>query len=379
MITDILWIIFLLALGLQLFYILIIFGKVSFFYKEKAIKSDFSHQEGVTVIVAAHNEKENLKTLIPALFAQQYSSFDVMIINDRSNDGTKKLLEKMMSIYPQLRTVTVKYTPKHLTSKKYAMTLGIKVAKNDVLLLTDADCVPRSSKWIELMTAPLRLDKKTFSLGYSQYKSQKGLLNRWIQYETLWTGLQYFSFALWNAPFMGVGRNLAYRRSFFMEQNAFKDLWHIECGDDDLFVNRHANGKNTSVVVDPESITLSIPKTTWKSYFTQKKRHFHAGKYYRSIDKKKIGFYTFSHLLFWVSGLALLLLLGFGQNWEQFFVIIGIVTVRSILLTSVFTSARKNIEGRNKVFWTTLYDVMYVVYFWIIGTIGYQSNKVRWK
>lgn len=379
MITVILWILFLLALAVQLFYILIIFGRMSFFYRNKISNPSNSNQEGVTVIVAAHNEKENLKKLIPILCSQKYPNFDVMIINDRSTDGTKNLLEKMMALYPRLRTVTVKYTPGHVTSKKYALTLGIKVAKNDVLLLTDADCLPKTEKWIDLMTAPVRQENKTFSLGFSQYNSGKGFLNRWIQYETLWTGIQYMSFALWKAPFMGVGRNLCYRKSFFMEKKAFKGLWHIDCGDDDLFVNLYATGQNTAVVVDPESLTLSKPKTSWRAYFSQKRRHFHAGKYYRSGDKTKIGIYSASHLLFWLVGLSLLVFLGLAQKWEQFSIIIGIMVVRSILLTSVFTSARKKLEGESKVFGTMFFDFMYLGYFWIIGTIGYQSKKVKWK
>lgn len=378
MVTDILWIVLLIALSVQLFYILIIFGRFSFFYKGKKNQLG-QNPEGVTVIVAAHNEKANLKKLIPALCSQSYPNYDVMIINDRSNDGTRALLEEMMEKFPKLRTVTVKYTPEHVTSKKYALTLGIKVAKNDVLLLTDADCIPKSENWIELMTKPVREDNKTFALGFSQYEHKKGLLNQWIQFETLWTGLQYISFALWKAPFMGVGRNLCYRRSFFMEKKAFKGLWHINGGDDDLFVNQYATGKNTAVVVNPDSVTISAPKTTWKSYFTQKKRHFHAGKYYKGMDKQKIGLYSFSHILFWLSGISLLIIVGLVQNWEHFLIILGIIIVRSILLTSVFTSARKKLEGKSNVFWTGFFDLMYVGYFWILGTLGYQSKKVRWK
>ncbi|PSL05694.1 glycosyltransferase [Cecembia rubra] len=378
MLTNIVSVIFLIAVGVQIFYILIIFGRMSFFYKRK-IKDPLSNPEGVTVIVAAHNEKENLKKLIPAVCEQDYPNFDVMIINDRSWDGTRGLLEEMMSQYPKLRTVTIEYTPDHVTAKKYALTLGIKVAKNDVLLLTDADCIPKSNKWIELMTAPVRNEGKTFSLGFSQYNYGKGLLNQWIQFETLWTGLQFLAFAIWKSPFMGIGRNLSYRRSFFMDKKAFKGLWQINGGDDDLFVNQYANGKNTAVVISPESITLSTPKTSWKSYFIQKKRHFHAGKYYQAGDKLKIGIYSFTHLIFWVTGIYLLILLGLEQNWEHFSVFLGIIIVRSILLTSVFTSARKKLEGKTKVFWTGFFDLMYLGYFWILGALGYQSKKVRWK
>ena len=378
MVTEILLVFFLIALGVQLFYILIIFGRMSFWYKKKNQHAD-PKSEGVTVIVAAHNEKENLKKLIPVLCNQDYPDYDVLVINDRSWDGTRGLLEEMMSQYPKLRTVTVEYTPDHVTAKKYALTLGIKVAKNDVLLLTDADCLPKSDQWIRLMTAPVRNEGKTFAIGFSQYACGKGFLNKWIQFETLWTGLQYLSFAIWKSPFMGVGRNLSYRRSFFMEKKGFKGLWHITGGDDDLFINQHARGKNTAVVIDPDSITISAPKTNWTSYFLQKKRHFHAGKYYSLGDKQKIGIYAFTHLLFWVSSISLLIILGLEQNWEHFGIILGIIIVRSILLTSVFKSARKKLEGKTNVFWTGFFDLMYMGYFWILGALGYQSKKVRWK
>lgn len=378
MVTEILLVVFLIALGIQLFYILIIFGRMSFLYKKKTQNPD-PKTESVTVIVAAHNEKENLKKLIPVLCNQDYPDYEVLVINDRSWDGTRGLLEEMMSQYPKLRTVTVEYTPKHVTAKKYALTLGIKVSKNDVLLLTDADCIPKSNKWVRLMTAPVRNEGKTFSLGFSQYSCGKGFLNKWIQFETLWTGLQYISFALWKSPFMGVGRNLCYRRSFFMDKKAFKGLWHINGGDDDLFVNLYAKGKNTAVVIDPESITISEPKLSWKSYFTQKKRHFHAGKYYHIGDKQKIGIYAFSHLLFWVSSISLIIIAALEENWEHFGIILGIIIVRSILLTSVFTSARKKLEGKAAVFWIGFFDLMYLGYFWILGALGYQSKKVKWK
>src|SRR5690606_8268381 len=134
----------------------------------------------------------------------------------------------MMNLYPNLRTVTIKYTPDHVTGKKYALTLGIKVAKYDIILLTDADCIPASPHWVQRMSGPLRRDKyKMLVLGYSAYNRQPGLLNRLIQYETLLTAIQYVSFALWGAPFMGVGRNLAYRKTFFMENKAFSGHWHI--------------------------------------------------------------------------------------------------------------------------------------------------------
>ncbi|WP_075349372.1 glycosyltransferase [Algoriphagus marinus] len=374
-----LWLLFGIGISIQVVYLLFIFGKTAFSSTKTNSSVSDKNLEGVTVLVAAHNEFQNLKVLIPKLFEQDYESFDVMIVNDRSTDRTKRLLEEMMAIYPKLRSVTIKYTPNHVTSKKYALTLGIKVAKHDVILLTDADCIPDSDQWIRKMTAPVREEQKTFAIGFSGYAQKSGFLNNWIQFETILTALFYISFGLWKKPFMAVGRNLCYRKSFFMEAKAFKGLWHIQGGDDDLFVNQYANGKNAAIVLDPAANTTSIPKENRKDYLIQKKRHLHAGKYYASEDKQKIGFFSFSHALFWIGGIGLLIYFGLAQSWEHFLVVFGIILLRSILVTIIFDKASKKIQGSNtsKTIW--LLDFLYLGYFWILGTISHQSKDIQWK
>lgn len=373
-----LWLIFGIGVSIQAVYLLIIFGRTAWGNFTSSSKNS-ENEEGVTVLIAAHNEYKNLKNLIPKLFEQDYPKFDVMIINDRSTDRTKRLLEEMMAIYPKLRSVTVKYTPNHVTSKKFALTLGIKVAKNDVILLTDADCIPNSDQWIRKMTAPVREEGKTFAVGFSGYQKESGMLNRWIQFETILTALFYFSFGLWKAPFMGIGRNLSYRKSFFMDVKAFKGIWHLEGGDDDLFVNQYATGSNTAMVIDPSAMTLSIPKSNWSDYLIQKKRHLHAGKFYRGEDKRKIGLFSLSHALFWLGGFGLLVYFGIIQSWEQFSVVFGIILLRSLLMWRVFASASKKIQGSSNQLNTWINDLIYLGYFWILGTVSYQAKDIKWK
>jgi cellulose synthase/poly-beta-1,6-N-acetylglucosamine synthase-like glycosyltransferase len=372
-----LWILFGLGIFIQLIYLLPIFGKVAFFKAKPDSNSE--NTEGVTVVIAAHNEFKNLKRLIPQLFEQDYPNFDVLVVNDRSRDRTGRLLEDLMSQYPKLRTVTVKYTPDHVTAKKYALTLGIKVAKNDVILLTDADCIPASDQWIRKMTRPVRNQNMTFSIGYSGYEQQKGFLNRWIQFETLKTALLYLSFAKWKNPFMGVGRNLCYRRSFFMEIKAFKDLWHLEGGDDDLLINRYATGKNPRAVLDADARTISIPKENWKDYFSQKKRHLNIGKHYLTQDKLKIAWYSFSHLLFWAGGIGLFIYLALEQKWEQIAIVFGIFLMRLLLLAWVFSKANRNLNGQKNPSNTLINDFLYLGYFWILGPISHQSKDIKWN
>lgn len=373
------WLVFGIGLFIQAIYLLFIFSRLAFFKNTGEASNAVQNPEGVTITIAAHNEADRLEKLIPVLFEQSYPNYEVLIIDDRSTDRTHDLLQDLMARYPKLRTVTIQYTPDHVTSKKYALTLGIKVTRNDVILLTDADCMPTSENWITLMTAPIRTKSKTFALGYSGYAQKPGFLNSWIQFETLLTAYFYLSFGLWKAPFMGIGRNLCYRRSFFMEVKAFKNLWHIEGGDDDLFVNQYATGKNSALVIDPEANMISEPKEDRKSYLTQKKRHLHAGKYYRAEDKQKIGFYAFSHALFWIGGLGLLIYFGLRHNWEQFSIVFGIILSRTLLLTLLFHHGGKKIQGYSPSKLTWLHDFLYLGYFWILGSVSHQAKTIKWK
>jgi cellulose synthase/poly-beta-1,6-N-acetylglucosamine synthase-like glycosyltransferase len=374
-----LWFFFGIGVVIQLVYLLVIFGRTAWFKSIRKSSKNQIPEEGVTVLVAAHNEFQNLKVLIPKLFEQDYPKFDVMIVNDRSTDRTKRLLEEMMGIYPKLRSVTIKYTPNHVTPKKFALTLGIKVSKNDVILLTDADCMPTNNQWIRKMTEPIREDGKTFSIGFSGYAVKSSLLNKWIQFETMLTALFYFSFGLWKAPFMGVGRNLCYRRSFFMEVKAFRGLWHLEGGDDDLFVNQYATGKNSAIVIDPDAVTTSIPKETWKEYLVQKKRHLNAGQYYRGEDKRKIGLFSLSHALYWIGAIGLMIYFGVGTELEQFLIVLGIVSVRSFLVLNIFSSASKKIQGFTAPMNVLINDFIYLGYFWVLGSVSYQAKDIPWK
>jgi hypothetical protein len=93
--------------------------------------------------------------------------------------------------------------------------------------------------------------------------------------------IQYFSFARIGMPYMGVGRNLAYRKSFFIEKKGFVNHYHVSSGDDDLFVNQNGNRKNTRIEFVPESHTVSEPKADLQSWIYQKSRHATTGKFYK--------------------------------------------------------------------------------------------------
>ena len=244
-------------------------------------------QPGVSVIVCARNEGDNLRHYVQSLLTQDYPEYEVIIVNDGSEDDTQAVIDDYMLTDSRVRTTFVPRGARVRSTKKLGLTLAAKAAKYDYLLLTDADCRPESKHWISAMMAPFEdiAQSTEVVLGYGAYFFENTLLNSIIQYETLFNGLHYLGAADTGKPYMGVGRNLAYRKQMFFEHGGFSDQMKSFAGDDDLFVNKVATRANTVSVYTPESITWSIPKKTWKDWWQQKRRHLSVSPAYKPATK----------------------------------------------------------------------------------------------
>lgn len=332
--------------------------------------SQNSTEKPVSIIVCAHNELKNLKNLVPLLATQRYPSYEIIIVDDRSDDGTYDYLLENQS--DKLRFVRVDQVHDHINPKKYALTLGIKAASHDMLLLTDADCLPASENWIQAMASGFK-DHITYVLGISLYDKSPGVLGHLIGFETLWTAIHYIGFSLAGNPYMGVGRNLAYRKSAFIEHKGFGGVQHITGGDDDLLINRYANKHNTQVVLGSDSMTYSIPKTTWKTYIHQKIRHWSVGKHYRWKDKFLLGLQSLANIVFW---LALTIL---ATQTNDYLIPFGMLIFRMVFVSILFHITSKKFGERMNIWLVPFMDILYSGYASIVGFIALLTKKVRWK
>lgn len=295
-------------------------------------------------------KKKNLKEFLPHILDQEYSNFEVVLINDGSYDDTLEVMESFKKEYPNsIKVVNVTENEQFWGSKKYALSLGIKAASNEYLLFTDADCKPNSKHWISEMTSDLSKGKEIV-LGYGAYKKIKSSwLNKIIRFETLMTALQYVSYAKIGLTYMGVGRNLAYTKSLFFKNNGFGNHLHIKSGDDDLFVNQNATKENVSLCFSENSFTISEPKTTIKDWVRQKRRHVSTASHYKPIHQFLLGLFYSSQLLFWG---FVLLLLALNYQWQW---VVGFLLVRfTIQYTTIYLSAKK-LNERDLVVWTPLF------------------------
>ena len=278
--------------AIQLFYYLFFFIRLAFY--KPPVKQQ-SQEYPVSVIVCARDEAHQLAINLPGVLLQQYkTTHEVIVVNDNSEDDTKYVLEEFKKTFKELVIIPLTQEALMITGKKFPLSIGIKSTRYEVMLLTDADCIPASEFWIQKMQDAFT-PAIEMVLGYGAYKKKKGFLNKMIRFETFQTAMQYFSFALAGLPYMGVGRNLSYKRSLFLKNKGFASINHIPGGDDDLFVNKVANKRNTAIVLDADAHTLSEPKTTWSAWMRQKSRHYTTAKHYKPKNKFLLGLYSLSN------------------------------------------------------------------------------------
>lgn len=353
---------------IQVFYYIFFFSRVAFF-KQKNKKQTQEHP--VSVIICARDEDDNLARNLPGVLVQKYSSSsEVVVINDNSVDDSKYILQELKKTFKSLHIVELTQEAKLISGKKYPLSIGIREAKYEMLLLTDADCVPSSEYWIQKMQDAYDEDIEIV-LGYGGYHKKKGLLNKLIRFETFHTALQYLSYALAGMPYMGVGRNLSYKKGLFIRNKGFSFINHIPSGDDDLFINKVATKKNTAVVIDAEAITRSIPKKTWGAWLKQKSRHYTTAKFYKPKHKFLLGLYFITQFIYYPLLWASLLL----YNWQLAVVIFG---TRFLLQAFIFFKTMKKLDEKDLWPWFIFLDMWMFFYYIIFAPALWKRPRKNW-
>jgi hypothetical protein len=294
-----------------------------------------------------------------------------VVVNDNSLDDSKYILQELKKTFKSLNVVELTQEAKHISGKKYPLSIGIREAQHEVLLLTDADCVPSSEHWIHKMQEGYSTDTEIV-LGYGAYHKQAGILNKIIRFETFHTALQYLSYALAGIPYMGVGRNLSYKKDLFLRNKGFSSINHIQSGDDDLFINKVATKKNTAVVIDTDALTRSIPKTTWGSWLRQKTRHYTTAKYYKPLHKFLLGLYFITQFVYYPLFFATLLI----YNWQLALIIFSI---RFIIQAFLFYKSMDKLGEKDLWPWFLVLDMWMFFYYIIFAPTLWKKPQRNWN
>lgn len=348
---------FMLFIAISTIHILYILIQWIFIFTKESKSKQASNP--VSVLVCAKNEEKNIPEFLKSIQKQTYHNYELILINDNSFDKTLNIFEAYAEKNSNVSIVDVKENSTSWRGKKFALTLGIKKAKNEILLFTDADCKPISPNWIETMASGYKKDTEIV-LGYGPYKRLKGLLNMLIRYETTTTASNYFSYAKIFTPYMGVGRNLSYKKSLFFNKNGFYSHMNVASGDDDLFVNENATKKNTEIVFSEDTSTISEPETKWSSWIKQKKRHLSASSSYSKTTKLLLGLQSVTHVLFYIT---FFILLALNIQTESILIIFA---VRTLIFLITFSVSAKKLKTGDLSIWSPFLDIILLILLIII-------------
>jgi glycosyltransferase involved in cell wall biosynthesis len=361
-------ILFGLTLLIQLLYYWLLYRRLAFFRD----KNKANEEHPVSVVICARNEYHNLMNNLPLILEQEYPKFEVVVVNDSSDDGTLELLASLEKKYPRLRVFNLEQNLNFFTGKKFPLSLGIKSAKHECILLTDADCRPAGPGWIKSMQTRFKGEQEIV-IGYGPYIRRPGLLNAMIRYDTFVSAIQYFSYALAGMPYMGVGRNLMYSRELFYKAKGFISHYKLSSGDDDLFINAMANSRNTAVNVDHESHTFSAAKSTFGQWLYQKKRHYSTAKYYRPRFKSLLIIAFLSKLITYAL-LPVLIIWNYNLYW-----ILGAFVFFILNHMIILQLCANKLNEKDLVWLSPLLEVILLIMSPLIYITNMLLKQDRWK
>jgi len=234
-----------------------------------------------------------LRETLLALVRQDYPIYEIIVVDDYSEPAEQKEMETMLSRLPDVFLFRSDRAP----GKKHALSLGIEKANHDIILCTDADCLPAGPSWIKTMIG--KTSGHEMVLGYAPYFQKAGRLNPFIRFETVMTGMQYLSWAMLGLPYMGVGRNLLFPKSSFIKSEPYKNSKEVPYGDDDLLVQAVKGHISVKVCLDRNSFIYSEPALTFNQWIAQKHRHLSAGSYYSLWSWLQPGIFGIGLILHW--------------------------------------------------------------------------------
>jgi poly-beta-1,6-N-acetyl-D-glucosamine synthase len=343
-------------------------------HKIPEIQSVTQNKEGFSIIICARNEAENLRKNLKSILEQQYPTFEVLVIDDDSKDNSFEVLSEFQQHYPHLRVEYLKH--KQRIGKKDALSYGILKAKYDNLLMTDADCKAASPFWLQKMADQLQ-NNANIVLGFGPYIETKGTLNFWVRFEAIHTALLYFSFSLQGLPYMGVGRNIAWKKNLFNIIGGFKSHAHLPSGDDDLFVSAASTANNTELCIEPEAFMYSETKNTWWDYYKQKKRHLSTGWHYHWKHQILLAMLSLSHTLHYF---AFILLLGFKFGTVFVF---SLYIIRTLTIIVVYVPTLHKLRANNLIPFLPILDAAlagyYVVFAPILFLHSFKNKGHSWN
>lgn len=376
---DTIGIIFASAIGalflFQILYYFIVYGRVAF-YKNKPIQvpQTITHENSpsVSVILCVKDEAYNLKQTLPYFLEQEYPDYEVIVVNMASQDETEAILLRTKEVYPHLKIVNMCKNINKFTGKKYPLSIGIRSAKNNIILVSESDTKPSSFQWIREMVNGF-LSGDSITIGYTALKTGDGFFSWLINYDNLTLFMNYLSLSMLGVSFMGEGRNLAYKRDMFFKKGAFISYYNLISGEDDIFINKVANSGNTTVNLNTNAINETIIEELFYDWKLKKHRHYQSVKHFHFFDRIVTSLVPVSTVLLY-GVIALAIVFHFPWEWCAM-----VVLIKWIIQIIVYFKASIRLKTKKIAIFAPLFEILFLFVNTIFKLQSLRRKKNKWK
>lgn len=338
---------------IELVYYYVVFARFSFMKKKKATAIQ---QVPVSVVMVVKDAASVLLKTLPRLLNQQYDDFEIVMVNDNSQDETKLLILEYQQQYKNIKLVDLETAVTTIRGKKFALSMGIRCASHEHIIITDPECSPTSTHWIEKMAQNF-VGQKKIVLGYSTYEKRNTPFNRLLHFDTLFNAMEYFSLARIHSTYRGDNKNLAFASSLFDAQRGFAAHNHISYGDEDIFISRAANKSNTAIEFSPDAVTVLQRGTNHRYWRDHKEGLYFTRKYNTFKNRLLLNGFGVVNILFYVT-LALAVIFTYSDI-VLLSVTLGIIALRLISQYFVFGFAAKKLQEKQVIPALLFYDLIF--------------------
>jgi len=330
-------------------------------------------QPFVSVIVAAHNEAQNIKACLDSLLNQDYSQekMEIIVANDRSEDDTGLILEEYENNNNILHVVTVSECKAEMSPKKNAISQGINISCGDIIITTDADCrVPQL--WLKTMLSYFTPETGVVA-GLVILHPTKWLFSRFMCIDAIMNNLIIVGTLGWGHAAACKGGNFAYRKKIYRELNGFDGLEKILSGDDDLFLQKISSQThwNVQCCSDFNAIVSTHAPVGFKHFTNQRKRHISAAKHFRLPVKIGYTIYFLSKLILMVIFLYSIYKFGFSMF------LIKLILLSYLLTCIILLRMVKLSKQAYLLILYPIWEIYYLINHIILGPLGLFGN-ITW-
>lgn len=356
----------------QILYYVIVYNRVAF-YKNKPIDDDKITTNGISVIIIAQNDELNLQENLLQILEQEYPLFEVIVINENSNDDSEFVLHILTENYKNLKIINLQENINKFITRKFSLDIGIKSAKYDTIVITEPKCCPSSFSWLSHINEQMQNKKKKIAIGFCGIKPSKGFLNQFVQYDSVTNAMNCFSFALIGNPYTGVNENIAYSKDFFFRNGGLISQYRTHTGSNDIFVNRYANKSNTSVVLNKDSFTYCNSFSSYSFFKRNKINNYLAFKHFKFKDKFLLSLLPFDSLLLYL-GIIFLIIIRFP--WQY---CIPVVVVKWLIQILYYKKCMKKFEIKNCYMLTPFMEVYFMFLHFNLFVKSLFIKKNKWE